>query len=906
MHGRWVPRTGLIGTEAELGEAADLRRDVELVTSLLGDTLARVEGRQLLDMIEFIRAEPGSPGQATMKGCDPETAVKLARAITGYFHLVNVTEQVHRGRALLARAAEEGTWLRRALARLVESGWKQDEIADLLVRLEVRPVLTAHPTEVARRSTLTKMRRVAELLGEEETETRAARLREAVDLLWQTDEIRARPPEPLDEARNGLYYLVGLMGDVVPDAIEGLKCAMAAVGATLPLEASPVRFGTWIGGDRDGNPTVTPAITREVLVIQAVHGIELLQTKVDNLRRLLSVSERVSPVSTALRERLAGHLLLLPEVEERFRRLNAEEPYRLFLTCIHVRLGLTSQRIAEGGAHRPGRDYADDLELVDDVRLLHDSVRRYQGEVVAGGDVETLLRSVMVAGLTLATLDVREHAQQHHRAAGQLLDSAGGLDRPYGDLDRQGRFQVLCHELSTPGQTLAPHHSVLDADGARTVETFRSIRWAVENLGSRAVESYVVSMTQGADDLLAAVLLAREAGLVDVTAGHATIDFVPLLETTEELEVISDILESLFLDPSYRRLLASRGDCQEVMLGYSDSSKADGIVCSQWRIHQAQRRAREVGDRHGVSLRFFHGRGGSVGRGGGPTYDAIMALPAGSIDASLKFTEQGEVISDKYTLPVLARQNLELMLAAALEASALHHADRRSPDDADRWDAVMDVVSEQSLLRYRSLMHKPALADYFLSATPVEALAALPMGSRPMRRPGAEAGLDGLRAIPWVFGWTQSRQIVPGWFGVGSGLAAVGEPAELRRMYEGWRLFRTLIDNIAMMLAKTDLTVAARYAELAPPNAREVWPEICKEYELSVAQVLAVTGDDTLLAREPTLRTTLAVRDSYLRPLHYLQLDLLQRIRAGEDHPQLERALLLTVNGIAAGMRNTG
>jgi phosphoenolpyruvate carboxylase len=884
----------------------DLRRDIRLVTSILGETLARTEGDELLALVEQVRAHAKSDALDELPAFDLATITRLVRAFTAYFHLANVTEQVHRGRALNQLRDAEGGWLEQALGRIAESGIDRDELAGLLDQVAVRPVFTAHPTEVARRSTIDKLRRVAALLEEPDGPRRTRRLEEAVELLWLTDEIRIEPPEPIDEARNVVYYLEGLSAAALPDVLEELRDRLRPLGVELAPGLRPLRFGTWVGGDRDGNPHVTPRTTREVLTLQAVHGIRLVMTLVDRLRRELSVSDRVSDVAPEITERIDALLPGLPEVEPRYRRLNAEEPYRLFLTCIHVRLGLTEQRVTGGGHHVEGRDYADDTELLDDLMSLHRSVLAHQGPVVASGEVERLVRTVAATGLTLATLDVREHSAKHHEAVGQLIDRLGELDTPYADLDPTARTKVLSAELGSR-RPLARPPLPLDDDARVTADAFRAVRWALDSLGPRAVESYIISMTHDADDVFAAVVLAREAGLVDLPAGIARIGFVPLLETVEELEQAELILDALFADASYRELVRLRGDLQEVMLGYSDSNKAGGITTSQWQIQRAQRRARDVARRYGVRLRFFHGRGGSVGRGGGPTYDAIMALPSGTVDGEVKITEQGEVISDKYALPALARQNLELALAATIEASVLHRTDRRTPEQAGRLDERMDRISEAAHRSYRGLVEDPGLAEYFVTSTPVDLLGALHIGSRPARRPDSGAGLDDLRAIPWVFGWTQSRQIVPGWFGVGSGLAAVADDLEgLQEMYREWQFFRTFLNNVAMTLVKTDLDIAEEYVALAPEPLRPLLEQIRAEHARTVEHLLAVTGDHALLDREPTLRTTLEIRENYLEPLHHLQTELLGRYRRGEDDPTLERVLLLTINGIAAGMRNTG
>jgi len=885
----------------------ELREDIQHTTAILGEVLERSEGAGFVELVESVRTLDGDARSELLAGLDLATATRLARALTAYFDLANTTEQVHRARDHQRRWRLSNGWLELAVERITSVGAAPAEVSRLLEGLRVQPVFTAHPTEVARRSRLDKLRRVAELLEQPPGRGRTRRLREEIELLWLTDEVRLEPPRPLDEARNGVYYLTSLLRDTVPDVLDELRERLADEGVDLPAGWQPLRFGTWIGGDRDGNPLVTPEVTREVLVLQAVHGIRLVRGMVDSLRRTLSVSSRIGTVDPRLQARVEAMLEALPEVEPRYRRLNAEEPYRLFLTCVDVRLRLTHERIEADAPHRPGRDYADSDELLADLELLRGSVLEHQGSTLADGEVRRVLDAVAAAGFCLAAMDVREHAEKHHEAVGQLLDATGGLDGPYADLSRAERTRVLAGELDG-SRPRSDRPLPLEGEAVTTARAFDTLRWATDTFGSRVVDSYIVSMTRGADDVLAAAVLAREAGLVDLPAGTAGIGFAPLLETMAELEQVDRILDDLLSTPAYRRLVALRGDEQEVMLGYSDSNKQGGIASSQWLIQRAQVRAREVGRRHGVRIRFFHGRGGSVGRGGGPTYDAVMALPRGSVDGVVKLTEQGEVISDKYAHPDLARENLELLLAAALEATALRRDDRAPSPARVGWEAAMDQVSAAAFDRYSALVQRDDLPGYFLATTPVDVLGGLHLGSRPARRPDASQGLDGLRAIPWVFGWTQSRQVVPGWFGVGSGLAAAAEEMPLLRdMYQRWSFFRAFLDNVAMTLVKTDLDIAAEYADqLAGPSGKAVVDEIAEEYALTTEMVLEVTGARELLDRAPSLRATLQVRDRYLAPLHHLQVQLLARQRGGDDCPELERALLLTANGIASGMRNTG
>jgi phosphoenolpyruvate carboxylase len=898
-------------------DSDDLRADIRRLSTLLGETLSRQEGPELLELVESVRTlsrDDPVAAEKLLAEVDVLTAGRLVRAFATYFHLANVTEQVHRGRELARQRRERGSWLARAgqaiTAALQDGTVDRAELAAAVSRLAVRPVFTAHPTEAARRTTLAKLGRVARLLDDEPGPRTDRRLAEVVEVLWQSDDLRVARPDVLDEARNAVYYLEELARDAVPEVLEELADTLAGLGVELAPNARPLAFGTWIGGDRDGNPNVSAASSVRVLGLQREHALRVALDLVGQLRQELSASTRLVGVSAQLADSLAADLAALPEIDPRFLRLNAEEPYRLKATCIQQKLVNTRSRLAGNGPHQPGRDYPATDALLQDLVLLRDSLLAHRGTFAAHGRLERAIRVVSAFGLQLAAMDIREHADAHHAAVGSLIDRLGEQGWRYADLPRRHRLSLLRSELAGH-RPLAGTPSPLTGAQAATFEVFTAVRSAQDRFGEAAVQTYVVSMTRGADDVLAAVVLAREAGLVDLAGGVARLGFVPLLETVEELRGADRVLADLLEDPSYRRLVELRGDEQEVMLGYSDSNKSAGITTAQWEIHLAQRRLRSVAARHGVRLVFFHGRGGTVGRGGGPTRDALLALPWGTLDGAVKLTEQGEVISDKYALPALARENLELTLAGALEATLLHRRARSSAAALERFDAAMECMSDAAYAAYRRLVEHPDLPGYFLASTPTDQLGSLQLGSRPSRRPDSGAGLDGLRAIPWVFGWTQSRQVVPGWYGVGAGLAAAraaGMGEVLDQMQAEWHFFRTFVSNVEMTLVKTDLTVARGYVEtLVPEHLRGPFDLVRDEHERTVAQVLALTGEERLLGSMPGLARTLQVRDAYLQPLHYLQVSLLQRLRADDDPDEdLRRALLLSVNGIAAGLRNTG
>ena len=898
---------------AVAADDADLRADVRRLADLLGQTLVRQEGPELLALVENVRkAVREGGGNELLAQLSTQDSVQLARAFSTYFHLANVAEQVHRSRVIANSRIAGGSWIARAVdkiqtalvAQIPGHELTQEQVAQWINEMSLRPVFTAHPTEAARRSVLNKMGRIVELLDNPQDPAQTQRLAETIDLLWQTDELRLDRPEPLDEAMNALYYLDDLFRVTVPEVLDEFAREIKRIGVDLPVTARPLSFGSWIGGDRDGNPNITSQVTTDAMVLQVGHAIRVTIAAMDSLRQLLSVSTRIVGATAELSASVERDLAHIPEFEERFLRLNAEEPYRLKATAIVHRLAMTRDRHARNTAHVPHRDYKDTAELLSDLTLMRDSLFEHKGELIATGLLERTIRTVAAFGITHATLDVREHSDAHHYLLNQIIDIDGYLEKSHAH-----KFEILSGLLKS-GVSLDT--TALDTNGKRVLDTFIAIADLIERFGPEAIETYIVSMTKGADDLIAAVVIATQTGLINIAKGVALVGFAPLLETVAELRAAGEILEQLLSDPTYRQIVTLRGDLQEVMLGYSDSNKDAGIATSQWEIHRAQRSLRDVARRHGVQLRLFHGRGGSVGRGGGPTYEALIALPWGSVDGHIKMTEQGEVISDKYSLPSLAREHVELTLAASLEATVLNRAPRQSPQALATWNECMQLVSDRAFSTYRELIEHDDLPAYFYASTPVEQLGNLFLGSRPSRRPDAKGGLDALRAIPWVFGWTQSRQIVPGWFGVGSGLKAArqaGKSEVLTTMLAQWHFFHTFISNVEMTLAKTDLSLARGYVDaLVPENLHHFLDTIQAEFDLTVSEILLLTKKESLLGDQAILARTLAVRDAYLSPIHLLQINLLKRVRQaqGAPDPILQRALLLTINGVAAGLRNTG
>ena len=894
-----------------------LRNDIRRLGAQLGDALVRQHGPELLERVEQVRAmarslrrdeESGAALAELLDDVDVVEAIHLVRAFTVYFHLANTAEQVHRVEDLKAAGLAGSNRFAETVYKLLELGIDREEIVAATRNADLRPVFTAHPTEASRRSILDKLTEIAVLIerrgesgsGPADQGRIDRRIDELIDAIWQTDELRRERPDPVDEARSILYFLTEIAVDGVPELFDDVDDVLRDIGGSLDGPQVPVRFGSWVGGDRDGNPNVTPETTLEVLNFQRGRGLRLLVAEIEELSSELSVSTAVSAITPELQAQIEADRDDFPDVVSRFSRLSAGEPYRQRCSVIH-------QRLLEASAQPSGpRAYGSPADMEADLAVMARSLEDNGGSLLARGRLARVRRILAMIGFHLAILDIRENATAHHQALGELFAELG---TDYRSLSRPDRTALLAAELESRRPLAPPAGS--NAQGSLAL--FAALRLALDRHGDGVIESYIVSMTQGVDDVLAPAVLAREVGLVDIPGGIARIGFVPLFETIDDLRRIGTMLRELFTVPAYRRLVQLRGDRQEVMVGYSDSNKDGGITTSQWEIHKALREIAEVSAETGIKVAVFHGRGGTVGRGGGPTNAAILSQPAGVVDGAVKITEQGEVIADKYGLPRIAQRNLDLALSAVLEATVAHRRPRHGHGGVDVWNDVMELMSTRAYEAYRGLLDTAGFAEYFQTSTPVEELAAMNIGSRPARRSGTTAGIEHLRAIPWVFGWTQSRQIIPGWFGVGTALETAqqaGHGEQLQEMYEDWHFFRTFISNVEMTLVKTDLAIARHYVNrLVAPELHHFFATIADEHDLTVAHIAKLTGG-ALLSDLPVLKRTLAVRDAYLDPISVLQVELLARSRASvgppEDTRRIQRALLLTINGIAAGLRNTG
>jgi phosphoenolpyruvate carboxylase len=900
----------LTSHDQELKEAP-LRRDVRSLGRLLGEVLKEQVGEEFYAAVEELRvlliehrelhAQPAhdlenerhliARAEKIVSRLNVADAHQMAKAFATYFELTNLAETNHRKRRRRAAQtspellAQPGSFLG-TLRRMRDAGITQPQALEWLAKIEVILVFTAHPTEVARRTVLFKRQRIAaELeqldrlpLTERESEQHEQAILAEITALWQTDEVRRRQPGVRDEIRMGLDYYPTVLFDTLPAVYEELADDFReAYGAELPANALPrvLRFGSWIGGDRDGNPLVTPACTRDALQIARQTILDYYVERVNDLIWQLSPSTYQVPVSKELEEALSSYAATVSAPDLNPARHPLHEVYRRFLDYVLARLVLVRDESSHTSAYKNATEFSVDLSLA------RQSLSANGGERVARFLFDPLLRQVDTFGFYLHTLDVREHATVHKRALHEVANV------------------IAANEAALP-----PPPS---QETVKLLDSMKMVSELKRSYPPEAIRSYVISGAQSASDVSALVSLAELSG-VKVASSDGTdpgVMPVPLFESIEDLRNCPDICRHLWTSSEFARLLDSWDRRQEVMLGYSDSNKDGGMLTSTWEIFKAHRTLHQVAAECNVKLTLFHGRGGTVGRGGGPTHHAIISQPQGAFTGHIKITEQGEVMNWKYSDRVLAERNLELMIAASLEA--LSRPDSFEELSAEG-EAAIETMSQDAFQFYREkIAENEDILTYFEQATPVKELEHMRIGSRPTRR-GAQRGLGDLRAIPWVFGWMQSRHVVPAWFGVGFALERFGEKSLLEELMTRFPLFTEMIANVELGLAKADLSIARLYAGLVSDAALRdrVFGMLFEEFERTKAVVLRLSGQATLLEKNPVLARSIRLRNPYVDPLSLIQVELLRRKRGGEDNENLNYALAATINGIAAGLRNTG
>ncbi|MFC3550492.1 phosphoenolpyruvate carboxylase [Lysobacter cavernae] len=895
-----------------------LREDVKIIGALVGDILAEQRGPEFLAEVERLRRAaighrernaPVAELAAELAGTELEHAGDLVRAFATYFQAVNVAERVHRIRRRRdyersGADAQPGS-LREVFAALAAQGVSLEELAALLARLRIEPVFTAHPTEAVRRALLEKERQIVNCLiddidrGRTPYERRAdhERIRLALTASWQTAETPPVKPSVADEFEHVGFYLSEVLYRVLPVFYELFEDALrGSYGESVPL-ANVLGFGTWVGGDMDGNPNVGADTIAASLAGQRALVLGKYREEVAALAELLSQSSERVTVSDEVRARIEEYRYLLPNAAASLRPRHADMPYRNLLVLIGARLKATAEDHVNG--------YPDAAAFLADIKTVEDSLRAHQGEHAGAFSVQRLRRRIECFGFHLASLDLRQDSGTHDAALAELLG-----DRQWEARSREERAARL-HAL-LDGSMPAP--SVGNGHARPTLEVFRAVARLRPRYGPRAFGPYIVSMSRSAADALAVLALARIAGCID-GEGRVPLDVAPLFETVDDLDAAPDTLRALFADPVYRRHLQARGNRQVVMLGYSDSAKDGGMLASRWALHRTQTALTRLAGECGVQIAFFHGRGGSISRGGGKTERAVIAAPRGSVDGYLRLTEQGEVIHRKYGIRAIALRNLEQTAGAVLRATLRP----RTPDPrGDGWREVAAELADDARVHYRALVHEDAdFPAYFRAATPIDVIERLRIGSRPSKRSGdgdpsasLRAGITSLRAIPWVFAWSQNRAGLTAWYGVGTALERALQRHGrdlLAEMARDWPFFRTLIDDLEMMLAKSEPGIFERYSLLSGELHARFHPGIAAEFERTRDAVLTIKGSDELLAGDYRLRQSIRLRNPYVDPISLLQVDLLARWRtAGRPDDALLQALVATVNGISAGIQNTG
>jgi phosphoenolpyruvate carboxylase len=904
-----------------------MREDIRLLGTILGDTVREQNGEQVFDLVERARVESFRVRRSEIDrtelaemfdGIDIHQAIPVIRAFTHFALLANVAEDIHRERRrsvhLAAGEPPQDSSLAATYLKLDAAGLDSATVADALTGALVSPVITAHPTETRRRTVFDTQHRITELMrlrlhGHSRTEDGRdidVELRRHILTLWQTALIRLSRLKIQDEIETGLRYYQAAFFDVIPQVNAEVRTALQARWPDANLLMEPMlRPGSWIGGDRDGNPNVTADVVRLATGRASYTALEHYFAEIAELEQELSMSARLVKVSDELAE-------LADKCHEPAR---ADEPYRRALRVIHARLTATAAEILDSqpeheldlGLER----YLTPAELLADLDVVDQSLRANGSAVLADDRLARLREAVHVFGFHLSGLDLRQNSDVHEEVVAELLAWAG-VHPDYRSLPEPERVELLAAELATR-RPLIKDDAELSELARKELAIVAAAARAVDVFGPKAIPNYIISMCQSVSDMFEAAILLKEVGLLDASCpeAYSPVGVVPLFETIDDLQSGSSILEEALDLPIYRAIVSARGDSQEVMLGYSDSNKDGGYLAANWALYRAELDLVESARKTGIRLRLFHGRGGTVGRGGGPSYDAILAQPPGAVNGSLRITEQGEVIAAKYAEPRIAHRNLETLLAATLEATLLDV--EGLGDAAGPAYEVLDELAARAQQAYAGLVHEtPGFVEYFKASTPVSEIGALNIGSRPTSRKPTTSISD-LRAIPWVLAWSQSRVMLPGWYGTGTAFEewineGDGRLEVLQDLYRRWPFFRGVLSNMAQVLSKSDMGLAARYSELVEDEAlrQRVFDKILDEHERTIRMHKLITGQDDLLADNPSLARSVFNRFPYLEPLNHLQVELLRRYRSGDDDELVQRGILLTMSGLATALRNSG
>jgi phosphoenolpyruvate carboxylase len=912
---------------------APLKEDIRLLGRLLGDVLRNQEGEAVFDVVETIRQtavrfrreddpEAGVELTTLLKKLTREETNSVVRAFSYFSHLANIAEDQHHVRRRrahqLAGSKPQPSSVAYALARLQDAGVGREQVATFLRDALISPVLTAHPTEVQRKSILDAEHDIARLLAErdlpltpKERKHNMTLLQARVATLWQTRMLRYEKLTVADEIENALSYYRTTFLRELPALYDDIEDELQAstAGATY------LQMGSWIGGDRDGNPNVNAGTMQRALVRHATTIFDFYLDEVHTLGAELSPSTLLVQADAALEALAAASPDTSPH--------RADEPYRRALIGIYARLAATARGL---GATNPLRKevghadaYGGPAEFQAELQVLADSLNANHGAILVKPRLAGLLRAAAIFGFHLASLDMRQSSDVHERVLAELFKRAG-VENDYAALDEAAKVRLLLAEIAHPRLLYTPYAEYADETESE-LGVLRAAREIRQRYGKRAIRNYIISHTETVSDLLEVLLLQKETGLLRPGEQRHDVMVIPLFETIPDLQRAAEIMGEWMALPVVKDLIEHQGQLQEVMLGYSDSNKDGGFLTSNWELYQAELKLVKVFADAGVKLRLFHGRGGTVGRGGGPSYEAILAQPPGTVNGQIRLTEQGEIISSKFANPEIGRRNLELLVAATLEAGLMPHGDDRAQvERLQRHEAVMAELSARAYKAYRNLVYEtPGFTDYFFAATPIAEIAELNLGSRPASRKSTRR-IEDLRAIPWGFSWGQCRLLLPGWYGFGaavSGWLADGDREErlalLKEMFQQWPFFATLLSNMDMVLAKTDLPIARRYAELVPDVALRdsIFKRIAAEYGETLRCLEQVTGNVERLAANPLLARSIQNRFAYLDPLNHLQVELIQRHRALSQDPEqidvrVHRGIHLSINGVAAGLRNTG